>query len=145
MGLFTIGYEGKSLDAFINVLKGNEIELLVDVRRNPVSRKPGFSKNCMKARLESEGIEYVHMPALGIETARRQSLKTNLDYESLFEWYEDEILAREGTTIERLVSFLSIYQNVALTCYESDPAMCHRSRVSKRIEHLKQGVIPVHL
>ena len=40
--IFSIGYEGKSLDAFIALLKAAGIERLIDVRDAPFSRKPGL-------------------------------------------------------------------------------------------------------
>ena len=42
--LFTIGYEGISIDTYINKLLQNYIKTLVDVRKNAYSNKFGFSK-----------------------------------------------------------------------------------------------------
>jgi uncharacterized protein (DUF488 family) len=46
--LFTIGYKGKSLEGFLNLLMKNEIAILVDVRHNPISGKFSFSKEKLK-------------------------------------------------------------------------------------------------
>ena len=50
MPLFTIGYEGQALDDVLGKLKANKIELVVDVRALPLSRKRGFSKNALRHR-----------------------------------------------------------------------------------------------
>ncbi len=63
--IFTIGYEGTDIDRFVATLVEVGIELLVDVRAVTVSRKKGFSKNGLRARLEAEGIQYVHLRGLG--------------------------------------------------------------------------------
>jgi hypothetical protein len=47
--LFTIGYQGRTLEDSLNVLLTASVTLLCDVRRNPVSRKPGFSKGVLSA------------------------------------------------------------------------------------------------
>lgn len=42
--LFTLGYEGLVLDAFIARLQAAQVKTVVDVRELPLSRKKGFSK-----------------------------------------------------------------------------------------------------
>ena len=82
--LFTIGYEGLSVEAFTNALLKNDVRLLCDVRKNPLSRKYGFSKSLLEHIMGTVGIEYIHFPDLGIESSRRSSLETQEDYKSLF-------------------------------------------------------------
>jgi hypothetical protein len=45
--LHTIGYEGHSVESYLNALLQNGITILCDVRRNPISRKYGFSKGTL--------------------------------------------------------------------------------------------------
>lgn len=47
--LYTIGYEGISLEEYLNRLIKNDVKVLVDVRKNPLSMKYGFSKSQLKA------------------------------------------------------------------------------------------------
>lgn len=70
--IFTIGYEGRTLEAFINTLIRNGIKLLCDVRKNPASRKFGFSGKMLKRILNSAGIKYISIPALGIASEKRE-------------------------------------------------------------------------
>ena len=63
--LFTIGYEGKSIDEFKQVLLDNDIGLLLDVRESGRSRKPYFSNGKLREQVTSAGLGYAHMRALG--------------------------------------------------------------------------------
>jgi len=123
--LFTIGYEGKSIEAFINALIQNDIRLLCDVRKNPLSRKFGFSKGTLEHITETVGIKYVHIPDLGIESDKRSSLETVEDYECLFSDYA-ETLPNLAPLLERVYSLLCTNVRIALMCYEREPEMCHR-------------------
>lgn len=123
--LFTIGYEGKSLEAFTNTLIQNNIRLLCDVRRNPLSRKFGFSKTKLEHVIKNVGIQYVHVPELGIESEKRSSLDTAEDYEMLFADYA-KTLPTLTTYLEYVHSLLLSYNRIALMCYEKEPQMCHR-------------------
>lgn len=74
--LFTIGYEGISLETYLNRLIENDVKLLVDVRSNPLSMKYGFSKNTLNKYCQSIGIEYEHIPEVGIQSQERKHLST---------------------------------------------------------------------
>lgn len=132
--IFTIGYEGLKIDEFINKLTANAINILVDVRKNPISRKKGFSKRKFSEFLKNEGIEYLHLPDLGIESIHRKNLnkKKPETYRQLFEYYDNRILPENEKTIS-LIKDLIHSNNVVLTCYEKDFAECHRSRITKKI------------
>lgn len=123
--LFTIGYEGKSIEAFINILIQNDIRLLCDVRKNPLSRKFGFSKSKLRHIAENIGIKYIHIPDLGIEHDKRCSLDTIDDYKCLFEEYE-KTLPDYKSLLEEIFSLLRFKSRIALMCYEKEPEMCHR-------------------
>jgi uncharacterized protein (DUF488 family) len=146
MVLFTIGYEGKDIKEYVQILEDNMVKVVVDVRRNPISRKYGFSKTRMREMLASEGIDYIHLPKLGIESERRRSLKTRADYNVLFLWYENEVLDREKVSLGEIINRISSDKRVALTCFESDPTFCHRSKVSKKIFEMASARLKlVHL
>lgn len=123
--LFTIGYQGKSIEAFINTLIQNDIRLLCDVRKNPISRKFGFSKGKLEHIIENIGIQYVHMPALGIESDKRSSLVTIEDYQHLFSDYAKMLPGLEPQ-LERVYALLRSNVRIALMCFEREPEMCHR-------------------
>ena len=127
--IYTIGYEGVSIEKFIRKLQNEKIECLIDVRRNPLSRKPGFSKKSLSEHLQSVGIEYRHIPQLGIPTSMRQELNTREDYVRLFDRYESEILPMAKEQKSELIELLS-QKRATLLCFEADPICCHRTRLS---------------
>ena len=145
--LFSIGYEGKSLESYLNVLLRAGVTLLCDVRRNPLSRKYGFSKTTLSTACEGVGLRYEHLPALGIATENRRNLHTQADYDALFTCYVKEdsparVNARQ--TIRRWIEVDG--QAVALTCFERDPQQCHRSCVAGALEATTNGSLqPIHL
>lgn len=141
--LFTIGYEGVSLEAYITQLILKDIKVLCDVRKNAYSRKFGFSKAQLQKACIGVGIRYVHIPELGIESEKRQELKTQSDYNSLFAEYEKNSLKENWHYLNIIVDLLKTEGRVALTCFEKSPLMCHRSRVAKAVLSLPQVDVPL--
>lgn len=133
--LLTIGYEGKCLEHYLNQLLQAGVTLLCDVRRNPLSRKYGFSKATLSKACEGVGIQYEHMPELGIASEQRRNLETQKDYDELFLVYERDCLPQQQTALTRILQWLAgEKQRVALTCFEGLPHQCHRHCVAKVLE-----------
>jgi uncharacterized protein (DUF488 family) len=130
--VYTAGYEGQQVDAFLNMLLRNGIQRVLDVRSNPVSRRYGFHKTTLARLCGFLDIEYFHRPELGIPPVLRQSLKTQADYESLLAEYEANVLKGEAVAVEE-VSHLVRGKPTVLVCVEADPKMCHRSRLAKAV------------
>ncbi|WP_222852016.1 DUF488 domain-containing protein [Cyclobacterium plantarum] len=133
---FTIGYEGISLETYLNKLIINDVKLLCDVRKNPLSMKYGFSKKQLKGACESVGIEYQHIPQLGIDSEKRADLKTMNDYNKLFDDYERTTLVENSVQLDELFKLAEKYRRIAITCFEKEPCMCHRSRVADALKKL---------
>lgn len=134
--IFTIGYEGMSLDGFIQQLRTNDIELLIDVREYPLSRKPGFSKLALANTLNMFGIRYEHQVRLGCPKPIRDGYKVDKNWAN----YTTNFLRYLGTqdeAIEQLANNIK-ENNCALMCFEADPAFCHRSLVAKSVAELTQ-------
>ncbi len=145
--LLTIGYEGKCLEGYLNQLLQAGVTLLCDVRRNPLSRKYGFSKLTLSKACEGVGIRYEHVPELGIASEQRRNLETQKDYDALFAVYEREYLPGQNAALNRIRRWLvDDKQRVALTCFEELPQQCHRHCVAKVFERSGDGRLqPVHL
>jgi uncharacterized protein (DUF488 family) len=133
-GLRTIGYEGLSLEGYLNRLLMNGVTLLCDVRRNPLSRKYGFSKGTLSKSCEGIGIRYEHLPELGIATDKRRGLDTQADYDALFASYERDSLPNQYQSLIRIHQWIDDGECVALTCYEHSPEQCHRHCVAEALE-----------
>lgn len=139
---FTIGYEGISLETYLNKLIINDVKLLCDVRKNSLSMKYGFSKSQLKNACESIGIKYIHIPNLGIESNKRQELKSMADYNRLFKEYENTTLKQNFDSIEKLFALIKENRRVAITCFEKEVCMCHRGRVLNALIALPTWNIP---
>lgn len=133
-GLLTIGYEGKCLETYLNQLLQAGVTLLCDVRRNPLSRKYGFSKGTLSHACEGVGIRYEHLAQLGIASAERRNLKTQADYDALFEDYERKSLPLQNESLAQIQAWIKLGERVALTCFELHPHQCHRHCVAEALE-----------
>ena len=134
--LFTIGYEGNSLENYLNRLIKNDVKVLVDVRNNPLSMKFGFSKTLLKRYCESLGIIYMHFPEVGIISNQRQELHTQADYDKLFKSYCINNLPKTKETQKNIFKILQQHKRIALTCFEADSCQCHRRHLAEAIELL---------
>jgi uncharacterized protein (DUF488 family) len=134
--LFTIGYEGISLEEYLNRLLKNDVKILIDVRNNALSMKYGFNKNQLKRYCESLGIQYMHFPEVGIQSEQRQELNTQTDYDKLFVVYRKNNLTKTVTTQTTILNLLKQYKRIALTCFEANICQCHRKHLAEAIESL---------
>ncbi len=145
-GLCTIGYEGRSLEAYLNLLLKDGVNLLCDVRRNPLSRKYGFSKKTLSTACEGLDIRYEHLPELGISSDSRKNLKTQKDYDALFAVYRRDSLPEQSVALGRIQAWIQEGYRVALTCYEHAPEQCHRHCVAEAMEkEFGASCCPTHL
>ena len=145
MSIYTIGYEGLDIDAFIWLLDKREIETLLDIRELPLSRKPGFSKKSLAGVLAAAGIEYIHLPELGCPKAVRDRYREDSDWGRYTRGFLKHLRLQAAALEE--VSRMAMTLNCALMCYEADYAQCHRSMVASAvretcgtsIEHIKSS------
>ncbi|MCP4070674.1 MAG: DUF488 domain-containing protein [Hyphomicrobiales bacterium] len=140
---FTIGYEGQTFENYLNRLIKNNVQVLCDVRKNPLSRKYGFSKRTLSETLEKLDIEYIHVPELGIVSDKRQQLNSQADYDRLFKEYEATTLKKNGEAVNQLMDIIGSKQRIAITCFEAEHCMCHRGRVAKAVSKHPDCDFPV--
>jgi hypothetical protein len=141
--LFTLGYEGIHFEEYANKLLSNGVRLLCDVRRNPLSRKFGFSGRALATLLPKLGIEYLHLPDLGIASEHRKDLDAEGARERLFEAYVRE-LPEKDHALDRIRTLLREKGPIALTCFEQHPRNCHRHCIAERLAGV-HGVEVTHL
>jgi len=138
--VFTAGYEGLSIDGFLNLLIVSGIKRLIDVRNNPIARRYGFHKSTLQRLTDRLEIDYVHLPELGIRSEDRQSLVDQDDYDTLFDRYEKTILKDERESIQQVGRLVTELPSV-LVCMESEPKCCHRSRLAAAVS--KEIKLPI--
>lgn len=127
--LATIGYEGRTLSELIDVLIDARIEVLVDVRENAISRKPGLSKRRLAEALDDAGIEYLHERALGNPRANRDAFRSG--DERARQNYVAHLNNGSRAAYNAVVDLASA-RRVALLCFEREHASCHRSCIAEQ-------------
>jgi len=130
--IYTVGYQGCSVDSFLRRLLTRGIDTIIDVRANPVSRKYGFSKKALSRISNAVGIGYQHAPSLGISASRRRLAKDNASRRELLDSYEHEILPRHRRDMLNLVPVVR-RGSCALVCAEQQPEDCHRTRLAQAL------------
>ncbi len=133
---YTVGYSGRDIKSFVQMLINAEIATLVDIRYTPLSRfKPEFSKNNLKNALESNGITYLHKPDWGVPRDVRATSVGQNTRDKIWAWYDANVLPRVlGRNLDQF--FNSMDHPVALMCQEYDPTECHRHRLFLGLERL---------
>lgn len=127
--IWTIGHSNRSQKTFLEMLRENKIEVLVDVRRFPTSKVEHFKRKAMERWLSEQGIEYVW---LGEELGgyRRGGYKAYMRTKSF----------KEG--IRRLLKFAG-QRRTCIMCMEPNPKYCHRRFISAHLE--SKGTKVVHI
>ena len=131
--IFTIGYEGISLEEYLIRLVRNDVKILIDVRRNPLSMKFGFSKTLLQKYCNALDIEYLHFPDVGIESDKRQELNNQSDYDKLFDDYKKSTIPKTLETQNKILDLLKSKKRIALTCFEADICQCHRTHLAEAL------------
>lgn len=127
--VFTIGYEGRTLQELLVALQRARVELLVDTRHRANSRKRGFAKTALAASLGAIGIEYAHRRELGTPPDLMEDLRDAGAYD--LGVYADHLDAR-AEVVEAVAREVE-GARVAMLCFEHDPRVCHRSVVADRV------------
>jgi uncharacterized protein (DUF488 family) len=128
--VFTVGHSTRPIAEFIDVLHGYAIELLVDIRTVPGSRRnPQFGQQSLEQSLADAHIRYLHMKSLG-GLRRTTEHSINLGWRNAsFRGYADHMQTPEfGEAVDELAA-LAARQRVAIMCAEAVPWRCHRSLV----------------
>lgn len=124
--LFTIGYEGATITAFIDTLAEAGVKTLVDVRAVPASRKLGFSKKGLAAALAQRGIGYRHLQRLGTPAEGRNAARAG-DHGRMRDIYLDHLEAADAQAEMAMLINQARESPSALLCFERQPGECHRS------------------
>ncbi|MCF5052025.1 DUF488 family protein [Pseudomonas syringae] len=143
MNLYTAGYEGLSIDAFIARLKQAGIDKVLDVREYPLSRKKGFSKNAFAQCLAAEGIAYEHSRPLGCPKPIRKQYKEDGNWAAYAREFRVYIRT-QASVLSELVSS-AVEQRVCMVCYEADASFCHRSLIAEAAEEVDRSLETQHL
>jgi len=128
--IYTIGYQGKSVDRVFDQLLKAGIQAVLDVRWNSVSRQYGFAHTSMSQIAQKLGIAYRRIPQLGIPSEQRKRLDGPAAYRQLLDFYESDMLPGRADDV-REVAALMMQKPSVLLCFENDFNCCHRSRLAE--------------
>jgi uncharacterized protein (DUF488 family) len=140
---FTFGYTGRPLEELLDSLVANGIRTLVDIRANPVSMyRPEVSKSNLARAVQAKGIDYLHLPDLGVPRDIRVRAIEAGTRDAIWTWYDENVV--NPYLSRNLHAFLNMAEHpVALMCVEIDPGECHRHRLFLALE--EKGLVGFEL
>jgi uncharacterized protein (DUF488 family) len=141
--VWTVGYQDRTVDDVIDALVSAGVEVLVDVRLTPLSRKPGMAKNRLAARLADAGIGYVHLPKLGNPRDNRDAFRRGES--AARARYRAVLESPEGLGALEHIGELASQRRVALMCFERNASECHRAMVADALVELNPSLHVRHL
>jgi ParB family chromosome partitioning protein len=136
---YTTSYSGRDLPTFIELMKAGQVATVYDIRDTPFSQfRPEFNKDNLAKALKGAGIDYQHIPELGVKKEVREQLARSGDYDAFWKKYDaglkekkiHDLLEKMGRRGEE-----SEGSPFAFLCMERDPRKCHRHRLAL---HLKE-------
>jgi uncharacterized protein (DUF488 family) len=146
--LYSIGHSMRSTEKFVSMLQAHGVEVVVDVRRVPGSRRyPQFKLDSLADSLGEAGIGYRHEPELGGRRSPREG-SPNVFWRNLsFRGYADHMGTDEfQDALDRLIG-LGEQSRTAMMCSEALPWRCHRRLIADALAlrgHDVQHIIGDH-
>lgn len=141
--IYTVGYEGRTAESLVELLRLAGADLVVDVRLTPISRKPGLSKTALSDALGEAGIDYVHDRRLGNPRENREGFRTG-DVKRARSVFRRLLSNGAGEALEDILD-LAEDRKVALLCYERDADRCHRQVIAEELQRRSPAVAVVAL
>lgn len=141
--LYSVGYEGRTIEQFCELLSLASVQTLIDVRLTPLSRKPGFSKRRLSDALDEVGIGYQHERDLGNPPDNRAPFRTS-DPSPGRARYRDKLSNGAGPALHSLIA-AARERDVAILCVEADPFHCHRQVITDRAADLAPDLLTIEL
>ncbi|MET8626454.1 DUF488 family protein [Kitasatospora sp. NPDC004669] len=139
-GLWSTGYEGRTIDSFVAALIEVGVDAVADVRLTPISRKPGFSKSRLSAALADADIAYLHLRSLGNPKDNRAPFWEGRIGEGLATFADVMAAEPARRELDDLVE-LAVERSVAVLCFEQDERRCHRQAVLAELH--RRTALPV--
>lgn len=140
----TIGHSNRPIEQFIDLLRANDVQCLLDIRTVPRSRhNPQFNRDTLPATLAEAGIGYRHVAGLGGLRHARADSPNGAWRNASFRGYADYMQTGEFRENVDMVADLAQRTNCVLMCAESVPWRCHRSLVADAL--VVRGIAVEHI
>ncbi len=121
--IYSVGYEGTTVEELADRLAHHGVSLLVDVRLQPWSRRPGFSRQPLSVALAMAGIEYVHEPLFGNPLENREAYRQGDP--AAVQVVRERVERNGQVALDKLIREAR-YRDVAVLCVERESSRCHR-------------------
>ncbi len=142
--IWTIGHSTRSGEEFTQILRAHDIQLLVDVRSFPGSRRyPQFNRATLAEALAAAGIQYKHEPQLGGRRTPRPDSHNTAWRNASFRAYADHMESEEFRNGVKDLLELAREARTAVMCAESLWWRCHRSLISDYLKAAGHQVIHI--
>jgi uncharacterized protein (DUF488 family) len=130
--IWTIGHSNRSIDDFLDLLAGEQIELVGDIRRFPASRAhPHFNAEALAESLVERSIKYQHFAGLGGRRNTRLADSPNTAWRvDSFNRFADYMTTGDFTKALNELIDAAAEQRTAIMCSEAVPWRCHRRLIS---------------
>ena len=129
--VYTVGYQGLSIDAFLNLLLERGITQLVDTRFTPASRVYEYHASTLRNLCERVGIGFQPEPMLGVPKNTRERFFQARNHRQFKRDYSEILRAQRDRVIA--ISDLMTRTPAAVMCYERDVSNCHRSYLAHEL------------
>jgi uncharacterized protein (DUF488 family) len=129
--ILTVGHSNHDEAAFVELLRGAGVELLVDVRANPRSRYPQFNRSALAGTLKAAGIDYAHLgEQLGGRRTPGPESPNKAWEDEAFRGYADHMASEEFASGLADLELPARERRTAVMCAEADWKSCHRRLVA---------------
>ena len=144
MKIWTIGHSTRSAEEFVQILLKNRLEVLVDVRTFPGSRRyPQFNRDALAEHLASDNIHYRHEPRLGGRRKPRPDSHNSAWRNAQFRGYADHMETEQFKSGVRELLELAAEKRGAIMCAEAVWWRCHRSLISDYLKAAGHEVVHI--
>ena len=146
MKIFTIGFTQKNAKDFFDLIKQNNIDLLIDIRLNNISQLAGFAKGKDLEYFLKEicNCEYIHDDLFA---PTKQLLDDYRAKKVSWDMYEEEFskIIKTRNLVDRFKKLYTKTEKVCLLCTEPTAQQCHRRLVAEYLKDNMEGVEIIHI
>lgn len=141
----TIGFAGKGVERFMQLLQNAGVETVVDTRRRPDSPLAAYARQRDLPYLLKElaGIAYEHRPELAPPNELLDRYRKDKDWPAYVRDFEKVLISEAGLAAMR--DLLTREDQLALLCSEEKPDKCHRRLVAERMRDVRPDLRISHL
>ena len=139
--MYSVGYQGRASEDFLNLLTTFDIQVLADIRANPYSRGPNYSRTQLQSAVTDRGIEYDHIKTLGVPQSIRDILKTTGNRHTYATSHSAHLHAHLAVLQE--LSQQLRRKTYCLMCLERSHRSCHRLITTDKLNRLNDQQLTI--